>query len=147
VPEPLITRIRASCDELKLITRELKQLSGGNPYIGATRAEILALDAQASPPVLPPAPPQYLTTIRKIWDIGTDSIVFQTVQQLDGDVIFRVRRGVDLSSRQALLKAHQDAAGVATAYWRSMFELLAALISGLADRIFGASASRGDGTS
>jgi hypothetical protein len=28
-----------------------------------------------------------------------------------------------------------------------MFELLAALISGLADRIFGPSASRGDGTS
>jgi hypothetical protein len=32
-------------------------------------------------------------------------------------------------------------------YWRSMFELIAALISGLADRIFGSSESQGGGTS
>jgi hypothetical protein len=32
-------------------------------------------------------------------------------------------------------------------FWRSMFELIAALISGLADRIFGSSGSKGPGTS
>jgi hypothetical protein len=140
----VITRIRASSDELKVVARQLKQLDGGNPYIGVTREAILGMEAQAKPPAVPPAPPQYLTVIRKIWDIGTDSIVFQTVQQLDGDVIFRVRRRVDLASRQALLKAHQEAASAATAYWQSMFELIATLISGLADRLFGPS-SRGGG--
>jgi hypothetical protein len=85
--------------------------------------------------------------IRKIWDIGVDSIVFQTVQQLDGDVIFRVRRSVDLSKRPALLEAHQQACNVAMSYWRTMFELIAALISGLANRIFGASGSQGGGSS
>jgi hypothetical protein len=80
--------------------------------------------------------------IRKIWDIGTDTIVFQTVQQLDGDVIFRVRRGLDLTKQQALLAAHQQACNVAMTFWRSMFELIAALISGLADRIFGSSRSQ-----
>jgi hypothetical protein len=143
----VVTRIRVSSDQLKIVTRELKKLGGGNPYIDVTRDAILTLEAksEAERPAIPPAPPEALTMIRKIWDIGADSIVFQTVQQLDGDVIFRARRSLDLSKRQALLEAHQQACHVAMSYWRSMFELIAALISGLADRIFGSSGSRGGG--
>jgi hypothetical protein len=145
----VVARIRVSCDHLKIVTRELKKLGGGNPYIDVTRDAILALEAKtgAEVPAIPPAPPEALTMIRKIWDIGVDSIVFQTVQQLDGDVIFRVRSGLDLSKRQVLLEAHQQACNVAMSYWRSMFELIAALVSGLADRIFGSSGSKGGGTS
>jgi hypothetical protein len=134
----VVTRIRVSSDQLKIVTRELKKLGGGNPYIDVTRDAILTLEAKtgAAAPPIPPAPPEALTMIRKIWDIGADSIVFQTVQQLDGDVIFRVRRGQDLSKRQVLLEAHQQACNVAMSYWRTMFELIAALVSGLADRIF-----------
>jgi hypothetical protein len=145
----VVTRIRVSSDHLKIVTRELKKLGGGNPYIDVTRDEILTLEAKtgAGQPAIPPAPPEALTMIRKIWDIGVDSILFQTVQQLDGDVIFRVRRSVDLSKRQALLEAHQQACNVAMSYWRTMFELIAALISGLANRIFGSSGSQGGGSS
>jgi hypothetical protein len=145
----VVTRIRVSSDHLKIVTRELKKLGGGNPYIDVTRDAILALEAKtgAEMPAIPPAPLEALTMIRKIWDIGVDSIVFQTVQQLDGDVIFRVRRGLDLSKRQVLLEAHQQACNVAMSYWRSMFELIAALVSGLADRIFASSRSQGGGTS
>jgi hypothetical protein len=145
----VLTRIRVNSDHLKIVSRELKKLGGGNPYIGVTRDAILALDAKTggTVPAIPPAPLEALTMIRKIWDIGVDSIVFQTVQQLDGDVIFRVRSGLDLSKRQVLLEAHQQACNVAMSYWRSMFELIAALVSGLADRIFRSSGSRGGGTS
>jgi hypothetical protein len=145
----VITRIRVNSDHLKIVTRELKRLGGGNPYIGVTRDAILALEATTGGvvPAIPPAPLEALTMIRKIWDIGVDSIVFQTVQQLDGDVIFRVRSGLDLSKRQVLLEAHQQACNVAMSYWRSMFELIAALVSGLANRIFGSSGSQGGGTS
>lgn len=145
----VLARIRVSSDHLKIVTRELNKLGGGNPYIGVTRDAILALEAKtgAEMPAIPPAPLEALTMIRKIWDIGVDSIVFQTVQQLDGDVIFRVRRGLDLSKRQALLEAHQQACNVTMSYWRSMFELIAALVSGLAGRIFGSSGSKGGGTS
>jgi len=144
----VVTRIRVSSDQLKIVTRELKKLGGGNPYIDVTRDAILALEAKtgAERPAIPPAPPEALTMIRKIWDIGADVIVFQTVQQLDGDVIFRVRRGLDLSKRQVLLEAHQQACNVAMSYWRTMFELIAALISGLANRVFGSSGSQGGGT-
>jgi hypothetical protein len=144
----IVTRIRVNSDRLRIETRELLKLGGGNPYIDVKRDEILTMDAttKAAVPEIPPAPPEALTVIRKIWDIGTDTIVFQTVQQLDGDVIFRVRRGLDLAKQQTLLEAHQQACNVAMSYWRSMFELLAALISGLADRIFASSDSRG-GTS
>jgi hypothetical protein len=143
----VVTRIRVNSDHLKIVTRQLKQLGAGsnNPYVGVTREQILHMEADPAPPALPPAPPEALTMIRKIWDIGADSIVFQTVQQLDGDVIFRVRRGADLSKRQALLEAHQDACKVAISYWRSMFELIAALVSGLADRIFKSSGPQGGG--
>jgi hypothetical protein len=132
----VVARIRVSGDHLK-------------PYIDVTRDEILTLEAKtgAGQPGIPPASPEALTMIRKIWDIGADSIVFQTVQQLDGDVIFRVRRSLDLSKRQVLLEAHQQACNVAMSYWRTMFELIAALISGLADRVFGTSGSQGGGSS
>jgi hypothetical protein len=145
----VLTRIRVNSDHLKIVSRELKKLGGGNPYIGVTRDAILALDAKTggTVPAIPPAPLEALTMIRKIWDIGVDSIVFQTVQQLDGDVIFRVRSGLDLSKRQVLLEAHQQACNVAMSYWRSMFELIAALVSGLADRIFRSSGSQGGGPS
>jgi hypothetical protein len=145
----VVTRIRVNSDHLRIVTRRLKELGTdqSNPYIGLTREQILHMEADPGRPALLPAPPESLTMIRKIWDIGTDSIVFQTVQQLDGDVIFRARRGLDLSKRQALLEAHQQACNVAMSYWRSMFELIAALISGLADRIFGSSGSQGGGAS
>ena len=118
VPEQhlgVVTRIRVNSDRLRIVTRELATLGGDNPYIGAKRDEILTLAAAtgADRPAIPPAPPEALTDIRKIWDIGTDTIVFQTVQQLDGDVIFRVRRGIDLARQQVLLEAHQQACHVA----------------------------------
>ena len=145
----VVTRIRVSSDHLQLVTRQLKELGPGrsNPYIGVTREQILHMEADPGRPAIPPASPEALTMIRKIWDIGADSIVFQTVQQLDGDVIFRVRRSLDLAKRQALLEAHQEACRVAMSYWRSMFELIAAMVSGLADRIFGSSDSRGGSAS
>jgi hypothetical protein len=144
----VVTRIRVNSDRLRIVTRELATLSGDNPYISVKRDEILTMTAeQGSQQSIPPAPPEALTVIRKIWDIGTDTIVFQTVQQLDGDVIFRARRGLDLTKQPALLEAHQQACNVAMSYWRSMFELIAALISGVADRIFGSSGSKGPGTS
>jgi hypothetical protein len=143
----VVTRIQVNSDHLKIVTRQLGALGSGghNPYVGVTRDQILRMEADPGRPALAPAPPEALTMIRKIWDIGTDTIVFQTVQQLDGDVIFRVRRGLDLSRRAALLEAHQEACQVAMSYWRSMFELIAALASGLADRIFGPSGPRDGG--
>ena len=143
----VVTRIQVNSDHLKIVTRQLGALGPGgrNPYVGVTRDAILHLEADPGRPAVPPAPPAALTMIRKIWDIGADSIVFQTVQQLDGDVIFRVRRSLDLSRRPALLEAHQDACKVAMSYWGTMFELIAALASGLADRIFGPSGPRGGG--
>lgn len=143
----VVTRIRVSSDHLKIVARQLGELGAekSNPYIGVTREQILHMEADPGRPALPPAPPEALTMIRKIWDIGADSIVFQTVQQLDGDVIFRVRRSLDLSKRQVLLEAHQDACKVAMSYWRSMFELIAALVAGLANRIFESPGSRGGG--
>jgi hypothetical protein len=138
----VVARIQVNSDHLKIVTRQLKELGGSNPYVGVTRDQILHMEADPGRPAVPPAPPEALTMIRKIWDIGADSIVFQTVQQLDGDVIFRVRRSLDMARRPALLEAHQDACKVAMSYWRSMFELIAALASGLADRIFGSSGSR-----
>jgi hypothetical protein len=140
----IVTRIRVNSDRLRIETRDLLKLGGGNPYIDVKRDEILTMDAttKAAQPDIPPAAPEALTVIRKIWDIGTDTIVFQTVQQLDGDVIFRVRRGFDLAKQQALLEAHQQTCNVAMSYWRSMFELIAALISGLTERIFTTSGSQ-----
>ena len=93
------------------------------------------MSAGSEPPRLPPAPPEHLTRIRKIWDIGTDLIVLQTVIQLDGDIIFRATKAY-AQGRHPLVEAHRRASDIGLKHWSSMFELIASLVGGLADRIF-----------
>ena len=90
--------------------------------IGAERA---VLDSEAA------------TRLRKIWELGTDQIIAQTIVQVDGDTLTRFQRGVDVDERTYFLEIHNQGIHTAVRQWRVLFDAFSALIDGVADRIFG----------
>ncbi|SNY59050.1 hypothetical protein [Paractinoplanes atraurantiacus] len=67
--------------------------------------------------------------IRKIWEIGVDVIVLQTVVQLDGDVVTRVSPGGP-ARLPALHELHQANVRAAVECWQALFALLAHVTAG-----------------
>lgn len=76
-----------------------------------------------------------LTRIRKIWEIGVDAIVLQSVLQLDGDIVFRADKNLDLETRKSLVAAHRQFVELGVTHWRAMFELLASLMGSALGRL------------
>jgi hypothetical protein len=65
-----------------------------------------------------------LAVIRKIWELGTEEIAFQTVIQLDGDVVTRLQPKYANPSQRLVHAIHGEAVGVSVGFWKSLVELL-----------------------
>ena len=77
--------------------------------------------------------------LRKIWELGTDSIVAQTLVHIDGDTVTRVHQGMDQETLTYYLNIHNQGIDTAVKQWRTLFDAFTALVGGVADRIFGRS--------
>jgi hypothetical protein len=67
--------------------------------------------------------------VRKAWEVGTDTIVAQTVVQLDGDVVERVDEESFLGPRRERLRSmHATATRGALENWRVLFDLVLQLV-------------------
>ena len=77
--------------------------------------------------------------LRKIWELGTDSIVAQTLVHIDGDTVTRVHQGMDQKTLTYYLNIHNQGIETAVKQWRTLFDAFSALVGGVADRIFGRS--------
>ena len=77
------------------------------------------------------------TRLRKIWELGTDRIIAQTIVHVDGDTVTRFQRGVPEEDRAYYLEIHNQGVRTAVDQWRTLFDAFSALVGGLADRIFG----------
>lgn len=67
-----------------------------------------------------------IALVRKIWELGTEEIAFQTVIQLDGDVITRLQPKYAEPSQHALHAIHGQAVSVSVGFWKSLVDLLEA---------------------
>ena len=67
-------------------------------------------------------------TLRKIWEIGTEEIVMQTVIHLDGDVMTRVQPRWAGPAGQGVLAIHNTSVHTATSYWKLLVETLRAFV-------------------
>lgn len=131
---PILSRIRRHCGELAVLTRrfdnlEVKKLlerPHDDFYNGFDEIK----------PKIPVIAAVDLTRIRKIWELGTNQIALQSVVQMDGDIVFRAARTLDLSDRAALVEAHRRATDLGVAHWRTMFGLLTDMVSGAIKALF-----------
>lgn len=138
----ILLRIQRNSEQLVGLSRTLLSLAGKHPsaalrrlqtsnvgsarQMGFTRVELDAIDIGGD--TVPKAPAELLNRLRKAWDIGAETIVMQTVVQLDGDLIFRANNTVLKSPNQHLVQAHERATGMALGYWNKLFDLVTGLL-------------------
>ncbi|MEO1225003.1 MAG: hypothetical protein AAFX92_12300 [Pseudomonadota bacterium] len=135
-PETLtiVSRIHRNCGQLEMIVRRLQDDGENAKLIGVDDRSLYGELNEAKTP-LPEASAVDLTRIRKIWELGVDRIVLQSVLQLDGDIVFRADKSLDLKARESLVKAHREFVELGVNHWRAMFELLANLMGSVFDRL------------
>jgi hypothetical protein len=74
--------------------------------------------------------------IQKIWEIGLEEIVMQTVVQIDGDVTTRVVPRYASSDHHFLYQIHRDSVSVSMRYWKDLVKVLAAFFESIWKLIF-----------
>lgn len=95
--------------------------------VSAFRAEKAVLDTDAA------------TRLRKIWELGTDQIIAQTVVHVDGDTVTRFQRDIEDSKRSYYFEIHNRSVQTAVSQWKTLFEAFSALAGHMANLIFGRS--------
>ena len=75
--------------------------------------------------------PEALIKVRKIWEVGTDRVLMQTVVQLDGDIITRLQVGRETQKDRWLHEIHKDTVNLGMANWQFMVNTLASLVKSI----------------
>ncbi|MCS7004877.1 MAG: hypothetical protein NZM38_06075 [Cytophagales bacterium] len=83
--------------------------------------------------------PEEITLIRKVWEIGTQQVLLQTVIQIDGDITSYIATPL-LEMNQYLqsiiLNIHNDAVATSTRSWSALFNTIMSIAGKTFDRIF-----------
>jgi hypothetical protein len=134
----MLVRIRRNCEHIKAILRNIAKnpKNGLNGFINITERELIE-KLQEKQPNFANVQLNQITTIRKIWEIGTETVLIQTVIQVEGDVITRITpQLIDdhaLSDiRETLFNAHRSSIDVGLTHWKNLI----GIVQELARKIF-----------
>jgi hypothetical protein len=115
--DTIIDRIISNCDQLKGIFLGLDQ-----PDMPVDQ-EIVAL-AERNQESMLDLGPDAIVKLRKIWELGTETVVMQTVIQIDGDVVSRIQAGRDRAEDRILHEIHRSAVEVSFQHWSFLVKLV-----------------------
>lgn len=73
-----------------------------------------------------------LAYLRKIWEIGTEKILVQTVIQIEGDVISRISPLIEQENKAHLLAIHKDGIETSLRMWGSLISFAERLVNTIA---------------
>ena len=124
----LLKRIYRNCDQIKgVLSRE--QAADGKPAArdltrNATGARVLQLSADD------------VLIVRKVWEVGTESIAMQTVAQIDGDVVTRIQEARATLADRQVHDLHREAVGNAMKHWQFLVETLVTVTTKAAGFLF-----------
>lgn len=68
--------------------------------------------------------PSQINLIRKIWEIGTEHVVLQTVIHADGDITSRISERLLLKPDPVLFQIHHESVQSAVGFWTNMVETI-----------------------
>lgn len=83
--------------------------------------------------------PDQVALVRKVWEIGTQQILMQTVVQLDGDVTsFISQRLLDfpLDAKKTFMTLHDESVRTSTSIWMNLFKTVGDLAGKALGQIF-----------
>jgi hypothetical protein len=125
--DTIIDRIISNCDQLKGILLGLDQ-----PEMAIDQQVVALAEMNREP--FPHFSPDAIVKLRKIWEIGVDTVAMQTVIQIDGDVISRIQAGRDDAQTRILNDIHNSAVDVSFKHWTFLVQLAESFVgSVLAD--------------
>lgn len=68
--------------------------------------------------------PDELVHLRKVWEMGTEEVVMQTVLWIDGDATQRVHPAYTGKAHENLLNVHAASVAASLNYWKSLGDIL-----------------------
>lgn len=125
----MLERIRRMSDQIEGIFNGVKKRKVKEWDNNVSRTEIEFRDLPM------PLAVSELVVLRKIWELGTEEIAFQTVVQLDGDVITRVQPGYvdeDENRSRTIQEIHNRNLAVSMRLWSQLSHLIQDFFKGLA---------------
>jgi hypothetical protein len=131
----LLDRIVNSADAIKEMFKRFGPSM--NQFIGKTRAQLGAMTIQPGSYVIDP---NDLIRLQKIWDIGVEEIVAQTIVHVTGDVTTRVQDALRGQGSETLFAIHRQSIDVSITSWKSLLDAVRE-IAGAAVRVLLGSAA------
>lgn len=129
----LLQRIVNNADAIKEIFRRFNPTM--QQFENRTRADLLQ---QPLRPDSYSVAPDDLTLLQKIWDIGTDEIVAQTIVYLTGDVTTRVQESLARPGAEPIFAIHRQSIDVSIKYWKSLLEVIREIAGAAVGVVLGA---------
>lgn len=71
--------------------------------------------------------PDEMVQLRKVWEIGTEEVVMQTVLWIDGDATQRVHPAYIDKAHEQLIGIHAASVTASLSYWKSLGEIVVGL--------------------
>jgi hypothetical protein len=146
----ILLRIRGNCDQIKAMLERLrkdpvwKQFLWDTPPAtiaqqrptgkGKTRYQLISAEVPTTN--LPRLDAEDAIRVRKIWEVGVERIVAQTVIQIDGDVITRIQEGLSDQQVRSLMQVQRSGIDTGVRYWSTLLDIAERLIDGLASKLF-----------
>lgn len=131
IPPPdqtVVMRIMQSCSELSAMLAALSGNQGWATVIGKTRAEMRQIYQAAVAAAGLEGGDQ--AVLRKMWDIGVEKVLFQTVVGLDGDIVTAIQRGCETVEYQPLRDLHLATTRQSISCWETIVTILAGFVTG-----------------
>ncbi|MEM7223261.1 MAG: hypothetical protein AAF495_09800 [Pseudomonadota bacterium] len=85
--------------------------------------------------------PDERVLLRKIWEVGTETVAMQSTVQIDGDVIGRLRPGLPEDSYLRLQSLHQESIKISITMWQTMIQTVFEFIKAIGSAIVGGTRS------
>ena len=114
----LLDRIINNADAIKEMFKRFDD-SFNQRFLGKSRADLATVTIRPASYVVPPAD---LIQLQKIWDIGLEQIVAQTIVHVTGDVTTRVQKALAGPGSEILLTIHRQSIDVSVARWKDLLD-------------------------
>ena len=75
-------------------------------------------------------------TVRKLWELGLETIAIQTIIELDGDVTTRIQPQYSTDDNATLHKLHHSSVDLSYNYWLSLIKLIGEVFNTVLKNVF-----------
>lgn len=127
----LTAKDRALADRITDSTAELIGMLRARKMGEAVTWSRDAASITAAP--FPKLSPDDVRALRKIWDIGLETVCMQTIVYVDGDVTTRVAEEVACGDHPIVLRLHNEGVVLSVGFWRSLVSIGVDVIKHLAE--------------